>query len=76
MSTTMLPGPYLYGGICPRCGKPEHGSIACDYAAGWPEPPKVEVTGLDPYFVHERIATALERIADAMEASNQERKPE
>lgn len=63
MSSTWFPTTA----ICTRCGKPEHGSIACDYAAGWPEPPKVEVTGLDPYFVHERIATALERIAAAME---------
>ena len=23
---------------CPQCGKPEHGSIACECAAGWPSP--------------------------------------
>lgn len=70
----MLPGPYLYGGVCPRCGKPEHGYIACEFANGWREPPKVtvEATRVDPYFVYERIASALERIAAAMEASNQD----
>lgn len=74
MSTTALPQPSFQR-YCNRCGKPEHGSIACEYASGWPEPPKVEVTRVDPYFVYERIATALERIASALE-QNTDRNPE
>lgn len=37
-------------------------------------PPEPVATRLDPYFVYERIAAALERIAAAME-SNQETEP-
>lgn len=63
--------------ICTRCGKPEHGSIACEYAAGWPTPPEVEIVGIDhaaPGGTYDRIAGALERIATALE-QNTESKP-
>lgn len=65
-----------YQPACRVCGKPEHGSLACAAAPGWSVVPETEavITRLDPYFVHERIAEALERIASALE-SNQETKP-
>lgn len=56
---------------CRMCGKPEHGSLACEIAPGWPEPPKVE-WGIR---AEDRIANALERIAAALE-SNQESRSE
>lgn len=66
--------------ICTRCGKPEHGSLACEYAPGWPKPPEIEMvaTNIDPSAPGgplDRIADALTRIAAALEVSNQERKP-
>jgi len=73
VSSTWLPTTA----ICTRCAKPEHGSLACEYAPGWPSPPEVEVVGLDPAApggVYDRVASALERIAAALE-SNQEDRP-
>ena len=54
MSVTSTP---IYTDPCPRCY-----SIPCRC-------PQTAVR-IDPYFVYERIAAALERIADAMEAQN------
>lgn len=70
----------INSGVCARCGKPEHGSLACEYAGGWPEPPKVEyvATSIDPSAPGgplDRIADALTRIAAALEAHNTGREP-
>jgi hypothetical protein len=68
---------FPVSGICSRCGKPEHGSLSCDYAPGWPEPPKVTAVRLDPSAPGgplDRIASALERLAAALE-QNTENKP-
>lgn len=63
MSTTSVPTNWQPP-ACPNCGKPAHGSLACEWAQGWPEPPKVEITGNEPLA---RIASSLERIAAALE---------
>ena len=62
MSTTSTP---VYVDPCPRCY-----SIPCRcYTA-----PQT-ATRVDPYFVYERIAAALERIASAMESNQDSGRP-